>query len=63
MLIQDKKILKLSKTNHSNFAGINYHPNQLSYKGNIAMMNGSTLELVHPMGKTVKTYDLAALTE
>ncbi|MGC6586252.1 copper amine oxidase N-terminal domain-containing protein [Paenibacillus sp. Dod16] len=62
VLIQDKKILKLSKTNHSNFAGINYHPDQLSYKGNIAMMNGSTLELVHPMGKTVKTYDLAALT-
>lgn len=62
VLIQDMKILKLSKTNHTNFAGINYRPDQLSYKGKVAMMNGSTLELVHPMGKTVKTYDLAALT-
>ncbi|WP_098741265.1 copper amine oxidase N-terminal domain-containing protein [Paenibacillus sp. EZ-K15] len=62
VLIQDNKILKLSKTNHSNFAGINYKPDQLSFKGNIAMMNGSTLALVHPTGKTVKSYDLAALT-
>jgi len=62
VLIQDNKILKQTKTTHSNFAGINYNKDQLSYKGLIAMMNGSTLELVHPTGKTVKTYDLAALT-
>lgn len=62
VLIQDNKILKDSKTSHSNFAGINYSRDQLSYKGNIAMMNGSTLELVHPTGKTVKTYNLAELT-
>ncbi|MGV2805433.1 copper amine oxidase N-terminal domain-containing protein, partial [Clostridium perfringens] len=62
VLIQDNKILKLSKTNHTNFAGINYKQDQLSFQGNIAMMNGSTLELVHPTGKTVKSYDLATLT-
>lgn len=62
VLIQNNKILKHSSTTHSNFAGINYNPDQLSYKGNIAMMNGSTLELVHPSGKTVKTYNLAELT-
>lgn len=62
VLIRDQKIIKTAATQNANFAGINYEPNVTGYKGNIAMMNGSKLELVHPTGKTVKTYDLAALT-
>jgi len=62
VLIRDQKVIKTAATHNANFAGINYEPNVTGYKGNIAMMNGSKLELVHPTGKTVKTYDLAALT-
>lgn len=61
-LIRDQKILRTASTTHSNFAGLQYEANVLGFKGNIAMMNGSKLELVHKAGKTVKTYDLAALT-
>lgn len=62
VLINDRKIVKQGVTNFSNFAGMNTKSNVNGFKGNVAIMNGSTLQLVHPTGKVVKTYNLEALT-
>lgn len=61
-LINNGNIVKQGATNFSNFAGMNTKPNVNGFKGNIAIMNGSTLQLVHPTGKVVKTYNLEAIT-
>ena len=61
-LLNNGIIVKQGLTHFSNFAGINTKPDVNGYKGNVAIMNGSTLQLVHPTGKVTKTYDLAAIT-
>lgn len=61
-LLYQGKIVKQGSTHFTNFSGINTKPNINGFKGNVAIMDGSTLQLVHPTGKVVKTYNLAALT-
>ncbi|WP_106769492.1 copper amine oxidase N-terminal domain-containing protein [Paenibacillus faecalis] len=62
VLIHQGKIVKQGTTNYSNFSGRSVNPDINGYKGNVAIMNGSVLQLVHPTGKVVKTYDLAKIT-
>ncbi|WP_054955411.1 copper amine oxidase N-terminal domain-containing protein [Paenibacillus dakarensis] len=61
-LLHKGKIVKQGATHFTNFPGINTKLNINGYKGNVVVMDGSTLQLVHPTGKVVKTYDLAAIT-
>ena len=61
-LIHDGKIVKQGLTQYSNFAGMKTKPSVSGYKGHIPIIDGSILQLVHPTGKVVKTYDLAAIT-
>lgn len=61
-LIHDGKIVKQGVTGYFNTAGRKTIPDVNGYKGNVAIVNGSTLQLVNPTGKVAKTYDLAAVT-
>ncbi|SMF92594.1 Copper amine oxidase N-terminal domain-containing protein [Paenibacillus uliginis N3/975] len=62
VLIYNGMIVNAGSTYYANFSGRNTKPNIDDYKGNVAIMNGSTLQLVHPTGKVVKTYNLEAIT-
>lgn len=62
VLLNKGKIVKQGTTHFSNFSGIRTNSNVNGFKGNVAIMDGSTLQLVHPTGKVVKTYDLEAIT-
>lgn len=62
VLLYKGRIMKQGSTAYVNFAGRNTKPDVNGFKGNAAIMDGSTLQLVHPTGKVIKTYDLAAIT-
>lgn len=62
ILLHKGRIVKQGSTAYANFAGRTTKPDTNGFKGNVPIMDGSTLQLVHPTGKVVKTYDLAAIT-
>ncbi|QCT00834.1 copper amine oxidase domain protein [Paenibacillus algicola] len=62
VLVYQGQTIKESSTYYGNFSGRPILPSVGGFKGHIPMMDGSKLEIVHPTGKTVKTYDLAQST-